>query len=272
MQNPSFRLCDDTEEIVKKYECTVIHKIFNGKTTGDLYVTNKRVVYYSEGKSLLGKSRFLNEMPIDDVLGMNFYMGSGFNILGSFILAVLGVVFGSAFVSLLPYTLFKFEWGVLFCLPFIIVYAWQNEIIHQSLKIRIYKVTGVDKEELNHILRSKVFEFVIKGLLIFGGVILTYSMTNNLVIVFFIYLIIAFLLVGKAQVFSFGLYSKTSSGTAFYLPGKLVNIKDTTALDTLRTSPSKDAEILILELGALIMDINQYGEIAIEKWKGKVAL
>ncbi|SHH91877.1 GRAM domain-containing protein [Clostridium grantii] len=263
-----FKLSDEQEKIVRIYECTLLRKIIGGKSKGELYVTNKRVIYGSEGKSIRGKSIYLNEMPIEDVSGMKFYMGTDIGIVKIIILSIFIQLLSTPIFMILPDFISHWFFGIIIMVPFVLSCIVSADLLSESAKnnlasnLKAFNENGVFRQVI-----SNNNTIIMKGAFFIGIFILVnYFIRDMLILKLCMMAIIIFFTLGRKQVFSFTLFSKTSKGTGMYLPGKLITIKETTAMDTLEAGPARDAEILIKELGALIMDINKFGELGVEKW------
>jgi hypothetical protein len=59
-------------------------------------------------------------------------------------------------------------------------------------------------------------------------------------------------------------------GPGIFIPGdsfRLLGNRNSTALETLGASPAGDASLVTRELGALLLDLQQLGDLGIQKWK-----
>jgi len=89
-----------------------------------------------------------------------------------------------------------------------------------------------------------------------------------LIIYFFIYR----MFFGTNRTFSLQIASKTSQGKGITIRGAngiSLFRKDDTPGSTIIAKPAEDAELIARDLGALIMDIQQLGDLGIQKWKKK---
>ena len=85
-----------------------------------------------------------------------------------------------------------------------------------------------------------------------------------------IYAYIIFNLVGRRNSFSLQIGSNTMKDSGIYIPGDSFNFlpgQETTALQGLGARPAKDANEVAREIGAMLLDMKQLGDLGVEKWK-----
>lgn len=89
-----------------------------------------------------------------------------------------------------------------------------------------------------------------------------------LILYFFIYRLIF----GQDRTFSLQIASKSSQGKGITIMGAsgiTLFRSDDTPGSAIIAKPAEDAELIARDIGALIMDIQQLGDLGIKKWKMK---
>lgn len=277
-----FTLSEGGETVVRTYKCTTLQRWFVPPSNGYLTITNKRVVFHSSGKSLSGKSMLINEMPLEDVAGVNAYQGLSVNWL-LFILFTAFAYFSTQTLVLLLPEFFVSYWMVfILSLPFGLISLLKSNLLNEQIKTQIFesldnifKGTFRVNRDLNNYLPYVRIPFYL-GLSILGWRLAFSSNVGSgasfipWLLLLVIYGYIFFNWVGRRVSFSLQIGSKTMKDSGIYIPGdsfQLLPGRGSTALQGLGGSPAEDAGKVIRELGALLMDMQQLGEHAIEKWK-----
>jgi len=279
-----FQLSESGEQIVRTYECTKLRRWFLPETIGYLTVTNRRVVFHSSGKSLTGKSLLISEMPIEDVAGIIAYEGLSINGFMFLILSVLAFVGTQVVAGVLPAFLTGYIFAILLMMPFVALRLLTSNIVSDMLReqvVQFFDRISQGKLQLNRDLRVYlpytriplyvglvilIWRISAEDILGFAG-----SMTGSLILII-AYAFVFFLLFGRQQSFSLAIGSKTKKDTGIYIPGdsfRLFSRGDLTALEALSARPAADASRVTRELGAMLMDIQQLGDLGVQKWLGK---
>lgn len=274
-----FQLGEANEKIVRTYECTRLRRFLAPATVGFLTITNKRIIFHSSGKSLTGKSLLVNEMPLEDTAGVRAYLEVTINWLYFIILcAILFAIMGYLSLEIPFLTSWIFAMFLMF--PFSTLWILTSNILNEQTKWKIFN--SID-EKLQHKIRtaellpilapSMRIPFII-GLLILGwdfafSEFFQQMSPLNYLVLLTVYFGIYLYLIGQQRTFSLTIGSKTMKGSGIFIPGTsflTILTRDTTAPDTLGASPAKDAEQVTRELGALLIDIRQLGDLGIQKW------
>ena len=79
------------------------------------------------------------------------------------------------------------------------------------------------------------------------------------------YYLLYMLLIGHSRAFGLQVSSKTAGKAGILIRGTVGN-KNNPIGKTINAEPAEDAENIARELGALILDIQQMGDLGIEKW------
>lgn len=285
MKNPDifFQLCESGEQIIRTYECTHLRKIFSPITTGYLTITNKRIVFHSEGRSLTGKSILINEMPVEDATGVNSYLGASINWIQFAIFAII-LNYGMSLLSgILPPFLTSPTFTVLLMFPYIFMWLLTGNLLSEQAKKRI--VQSLSELAQNRIdLYKEIKNYQPHALTLFyvGLTILAWTILNSVSFSAFFrfpilagaYFLIYLFIFGRHRVFSLAIGSRTMKGTGIYIPGdsfRSLFTADKSAAEALSAAPAADAERVAQELGALLLDITQLGDVGIDKWVSRPA-
>jgi hypothetical protein len=279
-QNESFfQLSEPGEQVVRTYECTRLRHFLAPVTIGHLTVTNKRVIFHSKGKSLLGKSILINEMPLEDTAGITAYLDISINWL---FFAVFCVMLYLVTLFLKNNMQFLGSWwfAVLLMLPFSLVWILESELINEKIRKAVFKWFEDNFEgKINLEDHIPTLFPIFRIVFLVGAAILGYNLAFadflyafpafSFILLILIYLGIFLYSIGRQRTFNLTIGSKTRKGSGIFIPGTSLLIlltRDSTAPDTLGASPAKDAEKVIQELGAMLMDIRQLGDLGIQKW------
>ncbi|SHH91860.1 GRAM domain-containing protein [Clostridium grantii] len=262
--------CED-EKLVRQYNCTSLHsKLLGVKTEGNLAVTNKRVIFNATGKSRAGKSIIQSEVPIEDISGIGFYKGTYFSLMHLLFVAVSTLFFISFFTSsAVALLIYDYEVST------ILLWITGIGLLGASFFIRAEKVWRCI------CLGISASSFTILGgvsslsSIIFGGYSSSYGNNSSsergvillIAVVLGIYYLVSILSYSKRQTMSMSINSKSGGGSPIHISGiRSLGFSNQAASKALEADPGRDAEKLIKELGAVIMDIQKLGELACEKW------
>jgi hypothetical protein len=283
----------ESESTVKTYHCTSFKSwLLNLKSEGFLVVTNKRVVFHALGTSFAGKSILQSEVPIEDVSGITVYKGSYFSfwhLLGAFIFASIvgGIVY-----------------GVLGGIMAAIVNSVLKNATYQNLQQTTQSLTTITQILLwlvalgsllvsftirkEKILRSTFASISVSAFIMLGTIaaVLNFSQTimqslsgegtgTNLTgwqlflaAIVGIYAIVCFFWYARRPTMSLSVGSKGGSSTPISISGvSSFGLYNTTASKALSAEPAEDAESLLQELGAMVMDIQTLGDLGVQKWQ-----
>jgi hypothetical protein len=185
-------------------------------------------------------------------------------------------------VAILPDFLISFWFALLLVLPFITLWLLKSNILNDQLKEKIFTTienVSQGKIKINRDLNKYVPYTRIP--LYFGIAILGWRLADAAnfgfgtpilawIILFAIYVYIFMDIVGRRHAFSLQIGSKTMKESGIFIPGDSLQLlpgRNTTALQGLGGGPAEDSEQVLRELGALLLDIHQLGDLGIEKWK-----
>lgn len=278
---PAFASLSENEKIIRTYRCTALRQLFHKPAVGYLSVTNKRLVYHSENKSTTSESALISEIPLEDVGSISTIIGSSINLI--YFIALSAALFVGTLLlkGLLPDVLTGMGVSILLLLPYLIGLLFQQNIINQDLSERILKNlegSSVDSliENANWTLLMSIFRY----LFLVGTPLFAYNLAFEsqfgreafllrYIILIAAYFLIFVLISGRQRSFGLQVTSKSAGNTGILIHGNsflaLFNSSNSAA-KTLSAGPAEDAEIVAKELGALILDIQQMGNLGIEKW------
>lgn len=265
----------ENEIIIRTYQCTKLRRLFKKPTNGYLTITNKRIVYHCIGNNISGSNSILSEMPIEDAAGISTSIIKNFNWLLLIIFSIFLFLITGLLTNILPQFLTGWIISILLIIPYCIVFLFEKEILNKDIKERA--IQQLKDSSINGLIQNKEngsFMAIYQTMFVVGLIFLSWNigmrteLFNNArifsyVIVFCSYLIIYFLLIGRQRGFFLHVSSKTAKGTGINISANLVNGGLLTGIP----QPAEDAEKVIHELGAIITDIQQMGDLSIEKWK-----
>lgn len=273
----------ENEVIARSYECTQLRKPFAPITTGYLTVTNTRVIYHSFGKSMKGDSCLLAEVPVDDVGGLKMEISNSVNwpaLILYLVIAFIGVPF---FANILPNFFTNWLFAIILSLPAFFLYLIKKDVFNQEIKV--YLLSNPTIKLLQETGNGSSAEEFIRYLGLVGTTILVWVLINRTglkydlpglgtILLIAGYLGVYRLFFGLRRCFSVQILTKSVSGKGISIPGNTLFsfFSDKTATESLNANPAKDAQMLVRELGAIITDIRQSGDIGLHKWTGKKSL
>jgi hypothetical protein len=286
-----FRLLEENltpaegESEVKSYHCTSFKSaLIRMKAEGYLVVTNKRVVFHAAGNSFAGKSILQSEVPIEEVSGINIYKGSYISFKH-----LLGALLFSAFFGGLVN-------GIFYTILYYVGRSMNQSLdAYKSLQANVQGAMWILAIGFllasfffarKNILRSAFvatsssFFGEVGGLTLFSSLATSYLATGSissskawilaLSAVVGIYTAVCIFWYSRRPTMSLTVGSKAGSYTPIAISGiSGFGIVNTSASKALSAEPAEDAETLLKELGALVMDIQILGDIGVNRWRTK---
>ena len=277
----SFAALSENEHIIQSYRCTKLRQFFAKPHIGYLSVTNKRLVYHSEGKVFGGNNAIISEIPLNDVGGISTQIGKSINILHFLLMSMVLYFATSILKNLLPEFLTGWVISIIFIVPYLIGTLFEKNILNKELGEKILK--NLEGTSLDTLLKKKKNTFYMSifrilfliGLaffawnLIFETSVARQGAFFGYIAMLVAYFIIYMLLLGSYRSFGLQVSSKASGNPGITIRGgsftSFIN-KNVTATKEFNASPAEEAEIVAKDLGAIILDIQQMGDLGIEKW------
>jgi hypothetical protein len=271
------------EQSVRSYFCTYYRSRFIGlKSDGYLEITNKRVIFQALGSSRAGNSSIQSEVPIADVSGISSYTGASFSF-GSFLgNLALAVIFGVILVAILAAI------GAASAVSTYPSYGDStkpasvsaDQVLGWIIAIgTLIGVFAINKKSIwcAVIAASSAASFgylggrsLLTGMFsMFTGISSSSSISAVLfvpAVILGIYAFVRALMFGWKPTFSLAIGSKGGANTPISISGGS-GILNISAARALTARPADDADVMLKELGAVIIDIQTLGDLGIAKWK-----
>ena len=269
------------ERVVRTFECTRLHRLFAADAIGYLTVTSQRVLYHSQAKSKTGESRILSEMPLEDVAGINTSVSASFNWLMFIGLAIVLYVANGLLFRILPDFLTHWVVALLLLIPYGLVFLFERQILNPELRRQFLdNLKEVPGSNFVQNQQPGFFNTIFRVLFYVGLDLLAWNIaqSNQLLyempivsglIILGMDLVIFLLIFGRMKTFTMQISSKTAKDSGITIEGNpILRLLggDRTAAQTLQAGPGLDAEKVVRELGAMITDVKQLGEMGIQKW------
>ncbi len=270
----------EDEFVIRSYQCVVQKSAFSKPSDGYLQVTNKRVIYANSTNSAGSKSLSVSEVPLEDVGSITSFVGRTLNAIGLLPYAILLTLLATVSGNILPEFITHWFFVLLLMVPYTIVWLMEKNILSQDLFDRILNNLEINKDGQRTVRKpGENLRKVLRTIFLIGLVLFVASVINNyefarslgflrfaipLVIFGYVYIsIFGFndefgLFVSARSASGSGLTIKSNSFQALFgkasifNPGKFI--------------PTADSYVVARELGALVMDLQQAGDLAVEKW------
>ncbi len=259
------------ESTVRTYQCTYYHSRLLGlQASGFLSVTNKRVIFQASGTSNAGSSVIQSEVPLEDVSGISSYKGTYFSF-GQLLLALVVTIALAGFLNTIA--------GLISA-----ALRDSNTVLMWVIAIAALVVSLFLKRE--NLFRPVLAGVSSIGFVMAGGVASMMSSVNFLfgsygrnsgagaaigillAMIVGIYALACIFWYARRPTFSLAIHSKGGSSTPISISGATgLGIFDVAAGKALNAEPAKDAETMLQQLGALILDLQQMGTFGVEKWR-----
>jgi hypothetical protein len=278
----NFQFSTADEQVVRTYECTRLRKLFSPPTIGYLTITNRRILFHSSGKSITGRSELINDMPLEDAASVNVYLGLSINWWLFILFALALYVISLALEAILPELFMSWVFGLLLMLPMAAAWLLTSKIISEQAREQAFQSLDnllqgrykINREQLTDHPFVRI-PFWIGVAILAWDLTLRSSFLAQIPLVNYLVLLAAYFglyifTFGRQRTFSLLIGSKTMKDKGIYIPGdsfRLVFTRDNTAVESISAHPAKDAELVVRELGALLLDIRLLGDMGIQKWK-----
>jgi len=280
-KEPEFHLSDN-EQIVRNYECTKRFRLLGPVVIGYLTITNKRIVYHSQAKSLTGSSAIVSEVALDDFSGLSTSISSSFNWIFFFIFCLIMYSVTFVLFSIFSFLLSGWFIAILLLMPYLFGLLFEKNILSKEFQQQflgsIYQFPGSEflrkKDRTYYMGLFRLFFWFGVALFTWNIVqssgLIQYSILTFLLLAIVYYLIYRAIF-GRINSFSLTISSRSPKNAGITIPGNPLSLLlgGDAAVQSLYAGPGKDAEKIISELGALLTDIRQLGDMGIQKWSTK---
>jgi len=276
---PEFYLSDN-EQIVRNYECTKRFRLLGPAVIGYLTITNKRIVYHSQAKSLTGSSAVVSEVALDDFSGLRISISSTFNWI--FFLIFCWVMYFATFLLFSVFSFLLSGWfiAILLVAPYLFALLFEKNILSREFQQQflgsIYQIPGssfLRKKDRTYYLGlfRILFWFgvaLIAWNILQSSALIQFSMLTFLILAV-VYYFIYRAIFGRIKSFNLVISSRSPKNAGITIPGHPLSLLlgGDAAVQSLYAGPGKDAEQVVSELGAILTDIRQLGDIGIQKWR-----
>jgi len=269
----------DNEKIIRNYECTERFRLLGSVVLGYLTVTNKRIVYHSQAKSLTGSSAILSEVALDDFSGLRTSISSTFNWIFFFLFCIVMYILTFTLISIFPRFLTGWFMIVLLMVPYTVSFLFEKNILSEEFKQQFLR--SINELPGSNILRKKdrVYYLGLFRILFWSGIALAaWNIVRNSFLSQFAILSLPLLTVvyyyvyraifGRVRSFNLTISSRSPKNAGITIPGNPLGLflGGDAAVQSLYSGPGRDAEQIVRELGALLTDIRQMGDLGIQKW------
>ena len=272
------------EFVIRSYQCSVQKAAFSQVSDGYLQVTNKRVIYANSTKSGGSSNLLVSEVPLEDVGSISSFVGRSLNILLLIPFVILLTLISFVAGDVLPEFMTHWLFGLFLMLPFIIVWLMEKNILNQDLFDRILSNLEMDKDNRKTIsapgetLRKVLRTIFIIGLVLFvAGILNNYELSRSLGVLRFVLPLVVFTyvyisVIGFQNQFGLSVSARSASGSGLTIRSNTFQSLFGKGMSTPgKIIPTADSYTVAKELGALVLDLQQAGDLAVEKWSGRPA-
>lgn len=262
------------EIFIKEYECTTFKSRLLGiNTKGTLGVTNKRVIFNANGSSITGTSTIQNEVPIKDISGLGFYKGTYVSLRRLILTFILLGAMSPIIIKTISYLSIKLateEYSVT-----------RNMAVYWIFAIG-FGIVGflVDKQKVSRTIMYSIATLSFSNIYILesfsrsifrshgnssDGSVKALAMLATILFAGFTFY--SLVLYSRRETITMSIKSTGGGSTPIHISGiKGLGFSNQSAPRALEAEPAVGANTMIEELGALIADVQQMGDLAIELW------
>lgn len=255
------------EASVRAYHCTYYKSRLLGlSASGYLEVTNKRVIFQALGKSSAGTSVIHSEVPVADVSGISSYKGTYFSfghLVTAFVVSFIAFSLVPVITTLIVQMAQDYD---------MLIYAgWGIALLGGSFFVPNQSIwrcalVSASASALGVVGGGSLFSSFLGGGFGFGRSGSGWPILLGFVMA--IYALVCFFWYARRPTFSLSVNSKGGSSTPINISGATgIGIFDVAAGKALIAEPAEEAEKLLKELGAVVLDVQTLGDLGISKWK-----
>ncbi len=263
------------EKTIKGYLCTYYKsKILGLKANGNLIVTNKRIIFHAQGSAVSGNSIIQSEIPVENVAGLISFKGNSFafwTFLGVFLAGIVGSNIVAALISTIRNQsddAFLVVGWILAAIAFLASFYFPFQKIWRSIFVFLSSafigIMGAGNVLSAITSALNPFNSLMGNSYDSGfGAFLMVLISAGL----FIYGIVCAVKYSFRPIFSLNIIASNGNSAPISIGNGLIGLSSSAASRALTAEPAQDSEKVVSELGALILDIQKMGDLAIEKWK-----
>ena len=266
----------DGEKEVKKYACTYLKsKIIGLQASGTLAVTNKRVIFKASGSSTGGQSIFQSETPLEDISGISVYKGTYFNIkylVAGIVIFIIGLIVWPIIINFISFDnekALKIELWISAIVSSIVLFTSPNKVIFKSVLglITFSSFCLIASPNLNNQFKGN-FEMLLDSDRNNTNMKWVWVLAFAAIIAIIYFVVISC----RRETMSLSIGSKGGSNTPIFIAGvSSWSVSNNAAFKAITAEPDIDAETMIKELGALILDLQHKGDYGIENWANQTS-
>lgn len=260
---------------VKQYQVAKLRNRIIGitysKAVGRIQVTNKRIVFRAPGRSIAGRTQLQQEFAIDEIAGIESRREYTFNV-WDFIIGILALIIGQTLMtvimkgiaggsfyyrdsSVVGPIILALLFGVVGCVPFFMIKRkWPLKLICLGTSASAFGTASMYARFVGH----------------------SYGESNPLVVIFYILLfatavfIIFAIIINAIKPNLVIVIKNKGAHSAIDIQRKKIGLgmkgnEDHTGYA--EVLPEDDVDIAIIEINAMITDIQKLGDFGIDKWK-----
>ncbi len=262
---------------VKSYLCTSFNSfLFGIKANGYLEITNKRLLFQALGSGLTRHPSVIHsEVPISEVVGINIYSGKVFNVMrliAGILMAVILIPVAAAIIAFVLSWLDKSP----------VIYQILVWILFLGAVFLAYFYDQQDPNQASHDVKDnslKELLIIYAGVGAIGSMVKgamsypygqSYGSSKPALLFALVAVVYALYRYSKIPAFSLMLHSKSGSNPIVKVTGTSpLGAASSAASKALSGKPAQDSLLVLKELGAVVLDIQNMGEYGIEKWRIK---
>lgn len=231
------------------------------KAEGRIEVTNKRVIFRALGRCISGRMTLQHEFSIDEIAGVEVrreFVTTVWDYIVALIVASIGGSISMAITSNIENLVFKIIVALILCIAAIIPFfllkkKWMLKLLCTGFSLGA--VAGACINEYGSMEEDAILFVALPGLIVFVLVwinIFLYAIKPNLVLI----------VKTKSASDAIDIQRKKTG-----ILGLMFSSQGAEHTGYTEVMPMDNAEAAIRELGAIISDIQKFGDFGIEKWQ-----
>jgi len=260
----------DGEVPVRQYVFSKMRfPFFRYISEGILQVTNKRIIYNLIGSSIAGQERAHSEFSIDDVAGISVEKSITLSLMSILVYLVVGIpLFAAGMMFGMIADWLNIVVGAIGILVALFMYGTKHyAILHYVCAFCAdVLISATFTSSIANIVKNTVNYGSSSGNNIFQDIL---GVISFFMIMFFIYMnIVSYFKSLVKNTISVVITSKSGAATPINCSQiSLLSLSSGQLRALCDTESTTDTNVMIRDLGAMVMDIQKQGDYAIEKWR-----